>query len=71
MIKSRRKKWTGHVGCMRGRVDSEHLGVDGRISKWVLGKYSWRVCTGFFWLKIGILAGSCEDGNEASVSIKG
>jgi hypothetical protein len=34
------------------REHSEDLGVDGRILKWILGKQSEKVWTGFSWLRI-------------------
>jgi hypothetical protein len=46
----------------------EDLRVDRTvILKWILRKYSWRVWTGFIWVRIG----SCEHGNEPSGSTKG
>jgi hypothetical protein len=37
----------------KGRVHSENLGVGGMIIlKWTLGKYDWRMCIGFIWLRV-------------------
>jgi hypothetical protein len=49
-------------------IQSSHT-TDGRIIlKFMLGKCV-GVWTGFIWLRIGTVAGSCEHGNEPSVSI--
>jgi hypothetical protein len=65
-------------GACRGLVgkpeEGDHLGVPGMgwriILKWVLEKWDGGggVWTGSIWFRIG--AGSCECGNEPSVSIK-
>jgi hypothetical protein len=52
----------------------DHLGdldVDGKILEWISGKLSGTVWIGFIWLRIGPLAGSCEQSKEPSGSIKG
>jgi hypothetical protein len=47
----------------------EDKGVDGRMgSKWTLGRMVGGVWSGFMWLRIGILVGSCECGDEPSGS---
>jgi len=57
---------------LKGRDHSEDIGVDGRIiSEWTLEKQSGKVITGFIWLRMGPVMGSCEHGNEHSGSIKG
>jgi hypothetical protein len=69
MITARRMRWEEHVarmGEMRNaykilvrkpeakRALGEDLDLDGSIIlKWILGKYGWRVWTGFIWLRIG------------------
>jgi hypothetical protein len=46
-------------------------GVDGRImSGWIFKKWDVGVRTGLGWLRIGIVAGTCECGEEPSGSIK-
>jgi hypothetical protein len=49
-----------------GKDHSEDIGV----RKWILGKQGGKAWTGFIWLRIGPVAGSCEHGNETSGSIK-
>jgi hypothetical protein len=46
------------------------LGINGRISKWVLNKQDLRIWTGLIWLRIRPVAGPCERGNEPSGFIK-
>jgi hypothetical protein len=44
-----------YLESLRGRDHSEDLGTDGRITlKWILGKWGWRMCTEFIWLKTGM-----------------
>jgi hypothetical protein len=46
------------AGKPEGRDHSEDPGVDRRIIlEWILGKQSWKVWTGFIWLRIGISDG--------------
>jgi hypothetical protein len=40
-----------------GRDHSENGGVDGKILKWILGKYSGKVWTACIWLSIGTRGG--------------
>jgi hypothetical protein len=42
---------------LKGRDHSEDLGVDGRISDWILEKWGWKLWTGFIWLRIGTSGG--------------
>jgi hypothetical protein len=45
--------------------------VDGRIIlRWVFRKYEGVVGTGWSWLRLGEVAGTCEYGNELSGYIK-
>jgi hypothetical protein len=39
-------------------------------NKWILGKCDGGMLSGFIWLRIGLLPGSCEHGNEPSDYIK-
>jgi len=49
----------------------EDQGVDGRIIlRSIFRKWDVRVWTGSRWLRIGLVAGTCECGNEPSGSIK-
>jgi hypothetical protein len=52
--------------------EKDHLkdqGVDGKMgSKWIFRKLAGRVWSGFNWLRIGPVAGSCECGDEPSRS---
>jgi len=44
------------VGNLKGRENSEGLGVDGRIRlELSLGKYGGEVLIGFIWLRIGTI----------------
>jgi hypothetical protein len=50
----------------------EDLGVDGKIVfKWIFEKYDGRVQTGFFWLRLDPVEGSCEHSNKPLGSMKG
>jgi hypothetical protein len=69
--KSRRMRWADHEARMgrremhmkfwsqslKGRDHSQDLGVDGRISDWILGKWGGKMRTGLIWLRIGINSG--------------
>jgi hypothetical protein len=81
-IKSRRMRWAGHVARMgegrnvyrvlvgkpEGKIHLEDQVVDGRMgSEWTLGRLV-GVWSGFTWLRIGPLAGSCECCDEPSGS---
>jgi hypothetical protein len=47
------------------------LGINGKTTiEWILEINSGKMCTGFIWLRIGTLVGSCEHSNEPSDSIK-
>jgi hypothetical protein len=85
VIKSRRKRWSGHVtstgegrGVYRVLVgnlrEGDHWGdpgIDGRIIlAWIFGKLDVGVWTGWNWLRIGTGACACECGDEPSGSIK-
>jgi hypothetical protein len=52
-------------------MERDHLkynGVDGRIIlKLIFKKLDGNAWTGLLWLRIGIVAGACECGNEPSV----
>jgi hypothetical protein len=64
----RTKLW---LESLKGREQSENLGVDGKIIfKRIFGKACAVVWIGFIWLITGKVAGSCEHGNEPSGSIK-
>jgi hypothetical protein len=69
-IKSRRKRWAGHVARMgetctgfwwESPKEKDHLndqGMDGRMgSKWTLGRLVGGVWSGFTWLRIGTVGG--------------
>jgi hypothetical protein len=58
--------------CWGNLMERDHLGdpgIDGRI---ILGWMFRDMCvwTGFNWLRIGQVVGTCECGNESSGSIK-
>jgi len=68
VIKSRRMRWAGHVGCMGGGEvytgfwcgnlrERDHLGdpgIDWRtVLRWIFRKWDVRVWTGSIWLRIG------------------
>jgi hypothetical protein len=81
-IKSRRMRWAGHVARMGegrnvyrvlvGKPEGKiPIGRPRRRSEdgiWTLGRLVGGVWSGFTWLRIGILAGSCEFGDEPSGS---
>jgi hypothetical protein len=46
------------------------LGVEEKISEWILNKYESTVYTVFIWGRIKLTAVSCESGNETSRSMK-
>jgi hypothetical protein len=45
------------LGGLKGKDHSEDLDVDGRILKWIVGKYGVRVWIAFNWLRIGTYGG--------------
>ena len=46
-------------------------GIDGRIIlRWIVRKWDVGVWTGWDWLRIGAVAGTCECGNVPSGSVK-
>jgi len=51
--------------------DHSDLGVDERITEWILEEKGQKLWTGLIWLMMGPVAGCCEYGNEPSGSIKG
>jgi hypothetical protein len=58
-------------GNLRERDHVEDPDVDGRIIlKWTLRKLDVGVWTGLIWLRIWTGDGTCECGNETSVSIR-
>jgi hypothetical protein len=82
-IKSRAMRWAGHVArigegrnlyrVLVGRPEEKDQlkdqGVDGSMgSKWTLGRLVGGLWSAFTWLRIGILAGCCECGDEPSGS---
>jgi hypothetical protein len=86
VIKSMRKRWARHVAHIKavrnayqilvrkpkGKNHLEDQDIDGRtILRWILRKQGMRVWTGLNLLRIGPTAGSCEQSNESSASIKG
>jgi len=81
VVKSRRMRWAGHVarmgeGCtsfwwgnLRERDHWEGPDADGRIIlRWIFRKWEGVVGTGWSWLRIGTVAGTCENGDELSGS---
>src|SRR5215469_2549044 len=65
----------GCTGCWWGNLrERGHWGdpdVDGRIIlRWIFRKLDGVVGTGWRWLRIGRVAGTCEYGKELSSSIK-
>jgi len=49
----------------------QNTGVNGRIIlTWIFRKWGVGMWTGSSWLRIGLVAGFCECGNEPSGSIK-
>jgi len=67
----RGKAYTGlWWGSLKERDHLGDPGVDGRvILRWIFRKWDVGVWTGSSWFRIGT-AGTCECGNEPSVSIK-
>ena len=76
-IKLRRMRWAGHVARMEegctgfwwGNLrERDHWGdpdADGRIIlRWIFRKWEGVVGTGWSWLRIGQVAGTCEYGDE-------
>jgi hypothetical protein len=69
--KPRRMRWVRHavymgeirnpykilVGNLKGRDHSEDLGIDEKISEWILGKQSGKVWTGCIWFTTGTSSG--------------
>jgi hypothetical protein len=56
---------------LKERDQSEDLDIGGRIIlEWTLGKYSRNVWTGFMWLIIEPVVGSCKYVNEHLGAIK-
>jgi hypothetical protein len=37
------------------------------ILEYILGRWGGKLWSGFIWLRIGTIGGSCEDGNELQV----
>jgi len=83
VVKSRRMRWVGHVARMgQGRVvhrvlvgrpeGKRPLGRPRRrwgiILRWIFRKWAGVVRTGWIWLRIGQVAGTCEYGDEPSGS---
>jgi len=59
------------LGNLRERDHWRDPDVDGRIIlRWIFRKWEGVVGTGWSWLRIGEVAGTCEYGNELSGSIK-
>ena len=56
------------------RRERDHWGdpdLDGRIIlRWIFGKWEGVVGTGWSWLRMGQVAGTCEYGDESSGSVK-
>jgi len=52
VIKSRRMRWAGHVAHL-GRDHLGDPGLDGRILRWIFGKWDVGVWTGSSWPRIG------------------
>jgi hypothetical protein len=48
-------------------LGSKHVTI---VLKWILERYNGVVWTALIWLRIGLVEGSCEHGNEPSDSIK-
>jgi hypothetical protein len=38
---------------LKGKDNAEHLGIDGKILEWILGKQGRKVSTGCIWLRTG------------------
>jgi hypothetical protein len=58
-----RKSW---LESLKGKDHSKNLGLDGRI----ILKWEGRVLTGFIWLRMVSVTGSCKHSDESSGSIK-
>jgi len=68
----RGEAYTGFwCGNLRERDNLEDPGVDGMIIlRWIFRKWDVGAWTGLIWLNRGLVAGTCECGNEPSGSIK-
>jgi hypothetical protein len=59
------------LGGPKARDHWEDLGIGGRITlKSTLGRYGSMERTGFGWLRVVLVAGFCEHGNEPSSTIR-
>jgi hypothetical protein len=57
---------------LKGRDHSKDLGVNGRIIlKWILGKWCVRCGLNSSGSEKGLVAGSCQHGNEPTIFMKG
>jgi hypothetical protein len=86
MTKSRMLRWARYVACTKEMKNAYKTLFGNPEGKRPLGRprrrwndniktdvreIGWKVRIGFMWLRIGNSAGSCEQVNESSVSIKG